>query len=187
MSRRRRAQAPKGALASVAGGSVTSERLADAARREGRDGSPLVRSLLAQSLPSDADLARVYTAAGGIPRLDSSFLALAPGAVRLLDGELMRSLRCVPILIMDDLCVLAVGEHNAQEAVQKVRAALMRDVLPVLVDVQAAQSVLQCMSAPLRAVPGGGVRRRGSPVQSHFQRFVLGGESLDPLPVMEGR
>ncbi len=189
MSRRRRTQAPKGALASVAGGAVTSERLARAAQREGRAGSPVVRSLLAQSLPCEADLARVYSAAGGIPRLDASFLTLAPGAVRWLDAQLLRTLRCVPIAIMEDLCVLAVSEHNALEAVRTVRAALKRDILPVLADSQAMQSVLQHMGAPPHAVSGGGVRRKTSPVQAHFQHFVLGGESLDPLPLprVEGR
>ena len=48
MSRRRRRAASEGAIASVEGGAVTSERLLAAARREGRDASPLVLSLLAQ-------------------------------------------------------------------------------------------------------------------------------------------
>ena len=44
MSRRSRRIASEGALASVAGGAVTSDRLADAARREGHDQAPLVRA-----------------------------------------------------------------------------------------------------------------------------------------------
>ena len=96
-----RRPAPEGAVASVAGGAVTSEQLVEAARGDGCDGSPLIRSLLAQSLPSKSDLARVYGKSGGIPRLDASFLAVSPKAVRLIDPRILREHGCLPVEILD--------------------------------------------------------------------------------------
>ncbi|MHC4732326.1 MAG: hypothetical protein ACYS6Z_17295, partial [Planctomycetota bacterium] len=90
-------------MAAILGGAVTRERLLRAATREGRAGLPLIRSLLAQSLPTTADLARAYREAGGVLRLDDSFLSVASKAARLLDAELLRRERCVPIEILEEL------------------------------------------------------------------------------------
>ena len=46
---KQRKPGPEAAVAAVMGGAVTRERLADAAAREGRGTSPLVRSLAAQA------------------------------------------------------------------------------------------------------------------------------------------
>ena len=71
---------PAGALAAVLGGAVTRERLQRAAAREGRTDAALVRTLLAQALPTVEDLARAYREVGGSLRLDPSFLRMAPRA-----------------------------------------------------------------------------------------------------------
>ena len=60
-----RPSAPTLPEAAVLGGAVTREMLRDAAGREARGGSAVVRSVLAQSLPSRADLGRAYEA--GLP------------------------------------------------------------------------------------------------------------------------
>jgi len=112
---------PSGALAAVLGGAVTRERLQRVAAREGRGDTPLIHSLLAQSLPSVEDLARAYRDLGGVIRLDSSFLRMAPRSGLLLDPELLRRERCVPIELFPDLCILAVEARSAAHAVETVR------------------------------------------------------------------
>ena len=181
MSRVRRPAPSEGALASIVGGAVTSERLTEAVRREGRGGSPLIRSLLAQSLPKNADLARVYSEIGGVPRLDPSFLIPASGTARRLDAELLRANDCLPVAILDDLCVLAVAERGARRAVQAVRTALQRDVLPVLADEGAIRDALRNLGGPPRASRIGAIPPRVSPAQSRFRELALRRDTLDAL------
>ena len=185
MSRRRRG-ASEGAIASVEGGAVTSERLLAAARREGRDASPLVRSLLAQSIPSAHDLARVYGASGGVARLDSSFIRISPKAARLIDPKVLREHGCLPVVIMDGLCILAVMEGQAEGAVRAVRAALQRDVLPVVAEPATLRDALSRLVAPPPGVRLGIVRRRESPTRSRFRSLVIGGEALDATGPVRG-
>jgi len=179
--------ASEGAVASVAGGAVTRERLLHAARRAGRRGSHLIRSLLAQPLPSMQDLARAYGADGGVLRLDPSFLQISPKATRLLDVRLLRAQRCVPVEILDDVCVLAVESGKAEQAVRAVRAVLHRDVLPVLTDASALQEALNRLGDAPRAVTVGGVRPKDSPVHTRFRELVIEAEPLYALPLLEGR
>ena len=115
-----RPSAPTLPEAAVLGGAVTREMLRDAAGREARGGSAVVRSVLAQSLPSRADLGRAYEA--GLPRIDPSLMALCPKAVRLIDPQLLRDERCVPIEIFDDLCIRAVAGGRARGARGAVQA-----------------------------------------------------------------
>ena len=186
MSRRRRRPASEGAIASVEGGAVTSERLLAAARREGHDASPLVLSLLAQSLPSTSDLARVYATSGGVPRLDSSFIKVSPKAARLIDAKILREHGCLPVAIMDGLCILAVMAGRAEDAVRVVRAALQRDVLPVVADPGTLREALSRLAAPPPGVRLGIMRRRESPTQSRFRSLVIGGEALDATRLADG-
>jgi len=178
---------PESAVAAVVGGAVTRERLLDAARREGRSASPLVRSLLAQSLPSVADLARAYGACGGTLRLDASFLAAPTRASRLLDPALLRRERCVPVEIFDDLCVLAVEEGHAENAVRAVRAALEREVLPVIASASAVQSALDDLGSPIGATRRRPIPRKDSPVHARFRQLVIERIPLDAVPMREDR
>jgi hypothetical protein len=182
MKRRRRTpEASEGAIASVAGGAVTCERLVEAAHHEGRGGSPLIRSLLAQSLPSTQDLAKVYGTGGGVPRIDPSFVRVSPKAARLIDSVVLRRHCCLPVEILEDVCVLAVTEARARAAVSAVRSALRRDVLPVIADEHALSTALRNLAAAPPGVRLGVVRSRGSPTQSRFRNLVVGGEVLDAL------
>jgi len=173
---------PEGATAAVLGGAVTRERVRAAAARDGRGGSPLVRSLLAQSLPSDADLARAFSA-GGPLRLDASLVEIAPLAMRLLDPRLLRRERCVPVEILDDLCVLAVEEGGAERAVQEVRAALRRDVLPVFAPADALARALERLSGSRAALRLGPARRHDSHIHARFRDLVLERTALDAVAV----
>jgi hypothetical protein len=165
----------------VLGGAVTRERLQHAAVREGRGDAPLVHSLLAQPLPAVEDLARAYRELGGIARLDPSFLRVAPRAARLLDPDLLRRERCVPVELFEDLCVLAVDPARAAPAVEAVRAVLSRDVLPVLADPEAIDRVLAELPTLARAVPHGPLPRRDSPVHARFRELVLEDGGTDAL------
>jgi hypothetical protein len=100
-----------------------------------------------------------------------------------VDTGLLRGHHCVPVAILDDLCVLAVGERDAQEAVRVVRAALRRDILPVLASSQAIRDGLARLGGPPRASHVGAIRAKVSPAQARFRRQVLGGEVLDALPI----
>jgi len=173
-------------LAAVLGGAVTRERLLKSARTEGRGGSPLIRSLLAQSLPAVHDLALAYGAAGTTLRLDSTFLRISPKATRLLPAELLRKERCVPVEILDDLCILAVCAGRAASAAGAVRDALQRVVLPVVANGDEIDALLAKLEPPPAAVPFGSLPRRDSPVHTRFRELVLEDALVDavelPLP-----
>ncbi len=171
---------PEGATAAVLGGAVTRERVQAAAARDGRGGSPLIRSLLAQSLPSDADLARAF-GAGGPLRLDATLVEIAPLALRLLDPRMLRRERCVPVEILDDLCVLAVEEGGAERAVQEVRAALRRDVVPVFAPSDALARALERLGGPRTALRLGPARRHDSFIHARFRDLVLERTVLDAV------
>jgi len=176
---------PTGAMAAVCGGAVTRERLTASSAREGRSASALVQSLLAQSLPAIADLAQAY--GSGLPRLDPSFLRLTPKAVRLLDPALLRRERCVPLEILEDLCILAVTPGRAVQAVEAVRAALGRDVLPVLGESPAIDRVLADLVPAPKAVRQGPLPRNDAPVHARFRDLVLDRIALDAIPVREAK
>jgi len=170
-------------LAALRGGWVTRERLQSAAARTGRVASPLVRELLAgQAPPSFADLARACADVCPALTLDAGRVALSPKAARLVDMELLRKERCVPIDILDDICVLAVVEGNAERAVRAVRGALHRDVLPVYTDPAAIDRALDVLATPRRAPRRGPLRRRDSAIHSRFREIVVEGEVLDAVP-----
>jgi len=173
------------ARGAVAGGAVTRERLQAAAALGGRDASAVIRSILAQSVPAIADLARVYDTSGGIVRIDPSLLALSPQACRLLDADLLRRERCVPVEILDDLCVLAVEAGRVGPAVDAVRRELRRDVLPVLADAEAIDAALRDVRQPAGAIPLAARLRRESPIHARFRTLVLEDEALDALPAKE--
>jgi hypothetical protein len=118
-----------------------------------------------------------------MPRLDPSFLALSDKAARLLDPVLLRRERCVPIEILDDLCVLAVTGPRAAEAVAAVRAALRRDVLPVLAEPEAIDLVLAGIPVGPRALHLGRIPRRDSAVHARFRELVIEEHALDALPL----
>jgi hypothetical protein len=174
-----------GALAAVIGGAVTRERLQRAATREGRTEAALIRTLLAQSLPTVEDLARAYREAGGSLRLDPSFVRLAPRAARLIDPDLLRRERCVPVEILEDLCILAVDASRAATAAEAVRAALSRDVLPVVADAATIDRVLADLPALPRAVRHGALPRRDSPVHARFRELVIDDAGADALPLRQ--
>ena len=171
------------AVAAVLGGAVTRERLKTAAAQEGHVATPLVRSLLAQSLPAIDDLARAY--GSGVLRIDESFLKLSQKAARLLDPALLRRECCVPVEILHNLCILAVTPGRAQGAVTAVRAALQRDVLPVLADLRAVENVLDGLEAAPKACRLGPLPRRDSPVHARFRQIVLSDEVLDAIATEE--
>lgn len=184
-----KAKGSVGALAAVLGGAVTRERLQHAAAREGKASAALVQTLLAQPLPTVEDLARAYRELGGSLRLDPSFLRMAPRAARLLDPELLRRERCVPVELFEDLCILAVDPSRAATAAEAVRAALSRDVLPVMSDPDAIDHVLAELPPLPPAVRHGALPRRDSPVHARFRELVIedaGAEAL-PLPAETAR
>jgi len=180
-----KAKGPVGALAAVLGGAVTRERLQRAAAREGRSGTALVRTLLAQALPTIEDIARAYREVGGSLRLDPSFLRMAPRAARLLDPDLLRRERCVPVELFEDLCILAVDPSKAATAAEAVRAALSRDVLPVVADPDTIDRALAELPPLPPAMRHGALPRRDSPVHARFRELVIddaGAEALSLPP-----
>jgi len=179
----RRPAGPSLPEAAVCGGAVTREMLRESAAREGREGSDVVRSLLAQSLPSRADLGRAYEA--GLPRLDPSLLTLSGKAFRLFDAQLLRRERCVPVEILEDLCILAVVGPRAEAAVEAVRAALRRAVLPVLADAGTIDAILADLEPPPAAVRLGPLPRRDTPVHARFRDLALDRTPFDALPAEE--
>lgn len=174
---------PVSALAAVLGGAVTRERLQKAASREGRDGTALVQTLLAQALPTAEDLARAYREIGGSLRLDPSFLRMTPRAARLLDPDLLRRERCVPVELFDDLCILAVDPSKAATAAEAVRAALSRDVLPVVADPEAIDRVLAELPPLPAAVRHGALPKRDSPVHARFRELVIEDAGAEAMPL----
>jgi len=165
------------------GGWVTRERLKAAAARAGRTAAPLLDELLRdQAPPSFADLARQCAPVIPTLHLDASHVVLAPKAARILDMELLRRVRGVPVAILDDLCVLAVVEGRAQTAVRAVRAALHRDVLPVFADAAAIDHALDTLVSPRKAVRRGPLRRHDSAVHARFREIVIEREILDAIP-----
>lgn len=182
-----RPREPECALAAILGGAVTRERLVAAAAGEGESRSPLVRALLAQSLPDLDDVARSYAGDGQGLRLEPSLVVPSRLATRLLDVRLLRRERCLPLAIYADVCVLAVEEGNARHAVDAVRAVLRRAVLPVAAPVGALARALDALGAPPAAVPHGPARRKDSPVHARFRAVVLDGAVLDALPPAGGR
>jgi len=181
------APGPESAVAAVLGGAVTRERLRDAAGREGRGASPLVRSLLAQSLPSILDLARAYAACGGVLRLDASFLAAPARAARLVDPAVLRRERCVPVEMFDDLCVLVVQEGCAERAVRAVREVLLREILPVVASTAAIEAALRALGAPVAGTRRRAVPRKDSPIHARFRDLAIERVALDALPAREVR
>jgi hypothetical protein len=174
---------PAGAIAAVLGGAVTRERLQRAASREGRTGAALVQTLLAQALPTVEDLARAYRELGGSLRLDPSFLRMAPRAARLLDPELLRRERCVPVELFEELCILAVDPSKAASAAEAVREALSRDVLPVMADPDLIDKVLAELPPLPPAVRQGALPRRDSPVHARFREFVIEDMGAEAIPL----
>jgi len=172
-----------GALAAVLGGAVTRERLQKAASREGRDGTALVQTLLAQALPTAEDLARAYREIGGSLRLDPSFLRMAPRAARLIDPDLLRRERCVPVELFEDLCILAVDASKAATAAEAVKAALLRDVLPVIADPEAIDRVLAELPPLPPAVRHGALPKRDSPVHARFRELVIEDAGAEAMPL----
>ena len=173
---------PEGAIAALRGGWVTRERLQAAAARDGRIAAPLVQELLSkQAVPSFADLARACADVCRPLRLDAECVTLASKAARLLDMEMLRRQRCVPVEILGDICVLAVVEGRAEPAVRAVREALHRAVLPVLADPAAIDRALDVLTTPRRAMRRGPLRRRDSPIHLRFREIVIEGEILDAI------
>ena len=171
-----------GARAFLHGGWVTRERLEASAARSGRGAAPLLSELLKdQSPPSFANLAEACQQALVPLRLDSAHVVLNPRAARLLDRELLRRERCVPVELFDDVCVLAVLEGHAERAVQSVRAALSRDVVPVLADAAAIDRALDTLATPRRAVRRGPLRRKDSPIHARFRELVIEQDVLEPI------
>jgi hypothetical protein len=177
------ARAPEFTLAAMHGGWVTRERLEGAAARAGRTAAPVLRELLErQAPPSFADLARQCATAFAPLRLDAAHVVLAPRAAHILDMEMLRRHRAVPIQILDELCVLAVMEGRAESAVRAVRAALQRDVLPVFASREAVDCALDTLVSPRKAVRRGPIRRHDSTVHARFRELVLEKEIFDALP-----
>jgi len=173
---------PDTSLAALRGGWVTRERLESAAARAGRIAAPLVEELLAgQAPPSFADLARACADLCPPLRLDPERVGLSPKAARIIGMELLRRERCVPVEILDDICVLAVVEGSAERAVRAVREALHRDVLPVYTDASAIDRALDVLVTPRRAVRRGPLRRRDSAIHARFREIVIEGEVLDAV------
>lgn len=180
MIRRNPEREPEAALAAAEGGAVTRDRLRGAASRDGRDGAPVVLSLLAQSLPTRRDLARLFS----VPlRLDRSLLVPSPEACRYFDPETLREMRCVPLEIFSDLCVLAVEEGRAERAVATARHSLARDVLPIIVEREAIEALLRDLPAMQRAVRRLDEPRRDGQVHARFRTLVLESAVLDALSV----
>ncbi len=171
--------------AAVIGGAVTREDLKDASGRGGRAGSPLLHSLLAQSLPSLEELAAAYAAAGSDLRLDNSFLKLTPKAAGLIDPELLRRERCLPVEIVEDICILAVESSRAQPAVEAVRAVLKRRVLPVLAEAADIDRALDELRPAPSAAFQGPLPTKDSPVHARFRDFVLDDAVVDALRATE--
>jgi len=185
MSRRRRNDGMDGALAAVKGGGVTSERLLESARRSGRDRSRLVRRLVEKHVPSAADVARAYLQRGGVPQVDRAMLHFLPKSARLLDLALMRELRCVPLEVFDDVCILGVVQGHAERAVREVRSLLRRDLYPVLLTPEDVDALLNGLPGPERARSNQSAARTPSPVHERFRSLVLARDVLDAIPASE--
>ena len=186
MTRKRRSGGLDGALAAVAGGAVTGERLLERARREGRDLSPLVRKLVDKGVPSADQIARCFVQKGSPPRVDRSLLVVSPMASRFLDPERMRRLRCVPLEFLDDICIVAVEAGHAAKAVATLRTALRRDIVPVLASPGDIDAALRTLPASMRALRHLPPRRADSPLHERFRSLVFEGEELYGIPIDEG-
>ncbi|MCZ6788154.1 MAG: hypothetical protein O7E54_13415 [Planctomycetota bacterium] len=186
MTRKRHSGGLDGALAAVAGGAVTGERLLEQARREGRDRSPLVRRLVDKGVPSAGQIARCFVQNGSPSRVDRSLLVVSPKASRFLDPERMRSLRCLPLEFLDDICIVAVEAGHAHKAVATLRTVLRRDIVPVLASPGDLDAALRTLPASMRAHPHLPPRRTDSPLHERFRSLVLEGDELHGLPIEEG-
>lgn len=160
---------------------MTRERLKEAAAREGRDGSPLVRALLARSLPAESELARAYESHGGLGRLAAAPLKPSPAALRLLDPALLRRHRCLPLELFADLCILAVELPQAVEAVAAVRRAVGRDVVPVEAPAPVLDRALAALPPPPRALPAP-LPRLSVRLHDRFRSLAIDADVLDALP-----
>ncbi len=174
----------EGSYAAVAGGAVTRDRLRDAAAREGRDGSPLVRALLARSLPATSELARSYESHGGIGQLGPSPLKPCPAALRMLDPELLRRHHCLPLELFEELCILAVVLPMATEAVTAVRRVLGRDIVPVVAPRPSLDRALAALGPLPRAVAAP-LPRTGIRLHDRFRSLAMDGDVMDALPWTE--
>ncbi len=184
MSRpRRRRDAPEAALAAVLGGAVTREQLRDAAVREGCAGMPLVRTLLKRYLPPRAELARVYSYRNFPARLEARVLEPAPQAGALLDPDLLARLGCVPLVILHDLCVLAVAPGRETTAVASIYATLRRGVIPVLADEAVIAAAIRSIPDAPDAAPHFMRPRRSSPTWERFENNVLRAVELEAIPL----
>ncbi len=180
---RRRRYAPEGALAAVLGGAVTREQLSAAAAREGCAGMPLVRTLLRRYLPPQAELANVYSYRNFPARLEARVLRPAPQAGALLDPDLLARLCCVPLVILHDVCVLAVAPGREAEAVASIHAALRRGVIPVLADPVVIEGAIRGIPDAPDAAPHFLRPRRSSPTWERFENNVLRAVELEAIPL----
>jgi hypothetical protein len=182
MNRRlRRQRAAEDALASVAGGAVTSDRLLHAARRKGRDATPLIQALSERSLPSAAELARAFVPRGGMTRLKPELVRPCRRAGQLIGEELLRRERCVPLELLDDICILAVQPGHAESAARAVRTAIQRDVVPVIAKASDLDRALEQLPPAPHALSLGPLRRKDSRVHERFRTLVLEREALDAI------
>jgi hypothetical protein len=184
MSRRlRRQRAAEDALASVAGGAVTSDRLLQSARLKGRDAIPLIQSLAGRSLPSAAELARAFVPRCGAACLKPELVQPCRRAAQLIGEELLRRERCVPLELLDDICILAVEAGQAESAVRAVRAAIQRDVVPVIAKASDLDQALEQLPPAPHALSLGPLRRKDSRVHERFRTLVMEREVLDAIPL----
>ncbi len=172
------------ALAAALGGAVTRERLREAIALEGRDQEPLLRALSDVPLPSIRDLSAACEAAGE-PKLDAATpLTPSPRAGTILDASLLRKLCCLPLDIIDNVCILVVAKGRAAAAVSAVRDALHGlQVLPVLAPATAIVEAIECLGAPREATRHQAIIRRDSPVHARFRNLVLNRTVLDAIDV----
>jgi len=145
-------------LAAVAGGAVTRDRLQ--AVSNGTPGGPpaLVRSLIAQGLPRAEDLARVFSAWGSALRLEPRFLRPDRAALQRLGLDWMEQERCLPVLLLDGVAIVAVVAGSMESAAARVRERLDCDVIPVPV---ASHDLLEAIDSA----------RRGLQAKTIFRRF----------------
>ena len=65
-------------------------------------------------------------------RLDPELIRPCRRAVHLIGDELLRRERCVPLELLEGICILAVEAGHAEAAVRAVRTAIQCDVVPVV-------------------------------------------------------
>jgi hypothetical protein len=136
-------------LAAVAGGAVTRDRL-QAASNDGASHA-LVRSLIAQGLPRAEDLARVFSAWGSALRLEPRFLRPDRVALQRVGLEWMDEQRCLPVLLLDGVAVVAVVSGTMETAATCARERLGCDVIPVPVAAHELSEAIDSARRSLRA------------------------------------